>query len=484
MKFVLFFFLVVFPLNSAFSLFQLVEGIEDAQIKKTAISFLDPALIYVASKNSLYKSQDKGETFKKVSVFKDEEIQHIFFDSYLANTFYAVTSRHLFKITDKTEKLFTAVDEELIYTVAKHKGRIYVGTSEGLYCAEEDILNWRKLKGLKDEISVYHIEPAKEKVYLATSKGVYLLKSEDEIKRVFIIRESEEEDGLIADIIKVDIFDEKKVWLGTNRGLFGSSDAGGTWKKLYVEGINNLPICSFAQTKLERKSLYVGTTKGFFRVNLETKTSKQIFEGIYAGGIFWVEFSPKGELYLSTSRGLFKGDYFTSSCQSKSLGVLIEQEPSIEEIQQAALRYNEVHPDKIRKWRNALKYRALFPEVSLDFDKTITTALGVGHSRVQVGPQDWGINLKWDVGDLIWNPSQASSIDTRSKLNTQLRLDILDEINRVYFERLRLKREIFTSSFSDEELFQKSLRLKELTAILNGYTGEYFSRCSNEGKPR
>lgn len=478
MKFVLFFFLVVFPLNSAFSLFQLVEGIEDAQIKKTAISFLDPALIYVASKNSLYKSQDKGETFKKVSVFKDEEIQHIFFDSYLANTFYAATSRHLFKITDKTEKLFTAVDEELIYTVAKHKGRIYVGTSEGLYCAEEDILNWRKLKGLKDEISVYHIEPAKEKVYLATSKGVYLLKSEDEIKRVFIIRESEEEDGLIADIIKVDIFDEKKVWLGTNRGLFGSSDAGGTWKKLYVEGINNLPICSFAQTKLERKSLYVGTTKGFFRVNLETKTSKQIFEGIYAGGIFWVEFSPKGELYLSTSKGLFKGDYFTPTCQSKNLGVMINQEPSIEEIQQAALRYNEVHPDKIRKWRNALKYRALFPEVSLDYDKIVATS--PGHT---VGPRDWGMSFSWDVGDLIWN-TYEDDVDTRARLNTQLRLDILDEINRVYFERLRLKHEILASSFSDNELFQKNLRLKELTAILNGYTGEYFSRCSNEGKPR
>ncbi|MFH1940230.1 MAG: hypothetical protein ABIK21_08815, partial [bacterium] len=179
-----------------------------------------------------------------------------------------------------------------------------------------------------------------------------------------------------------------------------------------------------------------------------------------------------------TSKGLFKGDYFTPTCQSKNLGVMINQEPSIEEIQQAALRYNEVHPDKIRKWRNALKYRALFPEVSLDYDKIVATSSG--HT---VGPRDWGMSFSWDVGDLIWN-TYEDDVDTRARLNTQLRLDILDEINRVYFERLRLKHEILASSFSDEELFQKSLRLKELTAILNGYTGEYFSRCSNEGKPR
>lgn len=126
-----------------------------------------------------------------------------------------------------------------------------------------------------------------------------------------------------------------------------------------------------------------------------------------------------------------------------------------------------------------MKYRALFPDISLDYDKTVTTALGASYNRVQVGPQDWGINLQWDVGDLIWN-SYEDDVDTRARLNTQLRLDILDEINRVYFERLRLKREIVSSSLPKEELFSKKLRLEELTAILDGYSGGYFSRRAKE----
>ncbi len=71
-------------------------------------------------------------------------------------------------------------------------------------------------------------------------------------------------------------------------------------------------------------------------------------------------------------------------------------------------------------------------------------------------------------------------MDTRSRLNTQLRLDILDEINRVYFERLRLKRELSAGAFDEEELFRKRLRLEELNAILDGYTGGYFSKRLKE----
>jgi hypothetical protein len=133
--------------------------------------------------------------------------------------------------------------------------------------------------------------------------------------------------------------------------------------------------------------------------------------------------------------------------------------------------YNGVDPKKIREWRNSLKYRALFPEVSLDYDKTI---YGSSSGKFAVGPRDWGVSFSWDVGDLIWN-TYEDDVDTRARLNTQLRIDILEEIIRVYYERLRLKREIVSGSLPEEELFKKQLRLAELTAILDGYTGGFFS---------
>jgi ligand-binding sensor domain-containing protein len=239
--------------------------------------------------------------------------------------------------------------------------------------------------------------------------------------------------------------------------------------------IDNLSIRCIKQIKQQKDTLYLASSKGFFKLNTKEKKVDQIFEGLSSSSINWIEIN-SGRIWLATDKGLFKSNYF-SYAYTGDLEKLLEKEPSIEEIQEAALRYNEVHPEKIRRWRNALKIRALFPQISLDYDKTIN--YDSGSDRYYIGPRDWGISFSWDVGDLIWNPYE-DDVDVRSKLTTQLRLDILDEINRVYFERLRIKYQILSSSLSQEDLFKKKLRLKELTAILDGYTGGYFSRRLKE----
>jgi hypothetical protein len=43
-------------------------------------------------------------------------------------------------------------------------------------------------------------------------------------------------------------------------------------------------------------------------------------------------------------------------------------EPSYQEIQQVAMRYAEVHPDKIASWRSGASLRAFLPEVDFNYD--------------------------------------------------------------------------------------------------------------------
>lgn len=47
---------------------------------------------------------------------------------------------------------------------------------------------------------------------------------------------------------------------------------------------------------------------------------------------------------------------------------LFASEPSYQEIQQVAMRYAEVHPDKIAAWRRGASLRAFLPEIDFDYD--------------------------------------------------------------------------------------------------------------------
>jgi len=59
----------------------------------------------------------------------------------------------------------------------------------------------------------------------------------------------------------------------------------------------------------------------------------------------------------------------------------------------------------------------------------------------------------------------------------QLRNDILDQVTKLYFERLRLKNEILQNPAQKAiQLDTRYLRLAELTANIDALTGGYLSR--------
>lgn len=70
-------------------------------------------------------------------------------------------------------------------------------------------------------------------------------------------------------------------------------------------------------------------------------------------------------------------------------------------------------------------------------------------------------------------------------LMVQLRDDILDEVTKIYFERLRIKMELDNLSIEDRKRrLEKELRLRELTAMLDALTGRYFSQQLKPDKNR
>ena len=166
--------------------------------------------------------------------------------------------------------------------------------------------------------------------------------------------------------------------------------------------------------------------------------------------------------------------------------IYCKDEPGINEVQQEAIKYAEVEPEKISLWRKQAAKKALLPTLSAGVNRDTgdlwhwesgsTTKSGddaLVRGRDSVG---WDIRLTWDLGELVWNNDQTS-IDVRSRLMVELRGDILDEVTKMYFERIRVKIEMDNLAIEDRKKWaEKELRLQELTASLDALTGGYFSK--------
>ncbi len=467
-------------LRSVHAVFVKVNGIEKTAVYRVRIG-LDDSKVYAVSSNTFFKSEDGGVEWRNVFVSKAEEIKDIYVDKYLYDTVYIVTESSLYRFSGtKKEKIFSLPSEVEGICIYKYKGMIYVGTTDGIYYASEDFLKWSRLKGFPRGVPVYSICGLPKVMFIASNNGVYTSDEKGGFVRRFVLKkvdveESSEdgEEGIVCRKIVTDIFNPEKVYLGTSKGLFVSFDKGKSWQRVIIPLIYNANIRDINQSYAERKNIYLATDKGIFSVDIDNNTIRPLFEGLDTKDIFGVDFNRKGILFVATSKGLFSYNRFTQAKSWGEIDELCKNEPSIREVQEAALIYNEVDPSKIQKWRSALKYRAFFPSVSLDYDKTV---YGSSSGSFAVGPRDWGVSFSWDIGNLIWN-SYEDDVDTRSRLVTQLRVNILDDVNTTYFERLRVKQRLLSDDYkNDNEKFKDEIRLRELTASLDGYTGGYFSR--------
>lgn len=164
-------------------------------------------------------------------------------------------------------------------------------------------------------------------------------------------------------------------------------------------------------------------------------------------------------------------------------------EVSLKEVHEMAIEYAEVSPEKIKSWRHAASWKAILPKLSLSYSESYDDNIELYKSSsayyVASGPRekgdDWGVDLSWDLSDLIWNESQTS-IDVRSKLMVQLRDDILEEVTRLYFERKKVLMELDAMKAAVAEntkgkILEKRLRVEELTGYIDALTGGAFSKA-------
>ena len=475
-------------------------GIDEPAVVKMAVHPHDPSIIFAGTAKALYQSSDGGRRYKVV--FQTSGINDIYIDPKQPRNVYAATDAGLYESRDggnHWQRIYYSSDAQSRRCLALTRAGeiLYLGTGKGLFYQSVHETTWSAVGSELSRKSVSHIAAGGRFLYFAAGDALYDLDLRTNgYSRVFTAGSggvmiadedvSEEEAGeRLVRFVRVADDDDTVIYAATARGIYLSGDKGRHWRLLAnppiaLETLNAFLILG----EDEDRRLLVGTKGGAF--SFDDGRWTPLYQGMETNGMNDLAKDARGTVYAATERGVF---YLSSgqalspfpSEEHFSADKLFREEPTIQQVHQWAIEYAEVDPDKIKSWRSLARKRAFLPDVSVGVDRAADNLLhwdsGGNPDNLLKGRDyvDWDVSVSWDLADLVWSSDQTT-IDSRSKLMVELREDVLDQVTRLYFERRRLQAELAADSLEPPARFDKELRVEELTALLDAFTGGEFGR--------
>ena len=456
---------------------------------------LNPEYIYVGTGRGAFMTKDAGKTWRPASRL-NRKIN--FFAQDNQSIVYAAAAGGLFMTNDQGKnwkKIFSGRNpqESNCRALAVSKDNVvFLGTDAGLFISRDRGKGWQRENGRLGNVPIVSIaeDGLNDVIYVASADKVFKLKGEsDSYEAIFSVgseeagenNESEEDDSAndaaSADSrirgVAVASCQPSRLYLAARSRVYTSDDQGLTWNPIPDFGLLSKDIKSISLSR--GCELYAISKSGIFL--FKEKRWQELSLRLAVVDIRFLAIDSQDNLYAATDKGVFKSarsDLFVNTGKTITY---FKDEPEIKELQAAAIRYAQViDPVRIENLRKQARLKAILPALSLDYDKTVTSYINSSTTRFEVGPPDWGFSLKWDLSDLIWSEQQRL-IDSQVRLMIVLRNDILDEVNKLYFERRRVKIELaYLSPQEPRKIEEKKLRLEELTASLDALTGGFFSQ--------
>ncbi|MCO4743598.1 MAG: helix-hairpin-helix domain-containing protein [Proteobacteria bacterium] len=173
-----------------------------------------------------------------------------------------------------------------------------------------------------------------------------------------------------------------------------------------------------------------------------------------------------------------------------------DSEPSIQQVQSWATHYAKLNPELVDRWLRQSHTFAMLPILQLeyrlhdDWDQDFKYVTGEGTTpgpgdTVESVLEDGGtgqdsyytVRARWDLNELIMS-SESIRVINESQDIVKLRDKVLSETTQLYFERRRVQVDMLLSPPDDiGGQVQGQIRLMELTASIDAYTGGRFSEA-------
>ena len=496
------------------------QGVNDARMAVVAVDPNNPRLLYAGSLRAVYTSHDGGLQWReRFRLPAQAELMDLAIDPFDRRHVLAATTHGLYGTSDGGRgwtRFFRGSGAgesrcQVVLFHPAHRHEVLLGTAGGLFASMDGGRRWRTLGSRLSDRSVHDlaVDPQQpQRIYALTDQGLFVSgESPEAWNRIFEVSqaegaspeeveelpeepEQESEFSRQPTALAIDPHDPKQLYVATTDGLFVSQDGGVSWQRATQLGLGTAQIHHLILHAHSPVVAYAATPQGVARYLSRDARWEVLYMGLPTQAVRWLA-ATESRIFAATDQGLYALDLTEEQLAQGNwpsareiLGNFVH-EPTIAQVQESAMHYAEVEPEKIQRWRRQAYLKAFFPTVSFDYDRdedTFLNAIGSTTNpafdrivRSEDPSKSLDFSLNWDIGDLIWSTDQTS-IDVRSKLMVQLRDDILDEVTRHFFERRRLQVELLTDPPSDSRAqLDKELRLQELTAMLDGLTGGWFS---------
>jgi len=161
-----------------------------------------------------------------------------------------------------------------------------------------------------------------------------------------------------------------------------------------------------------------------------------------------------------------------------------DDEPTVRQVQVAAVSYYNVSPDAIQSLRSRAHNKAWLPSLtvgaqtwkqsqSLAVDDIIYRAIGIARFEDQNGAfYGATASVSWSLDKLVFN---AEELDVMSLVGVQD--GVQREVTTLYYVRRKLQVDLLLNPPANTNMkVMAELRLQELTGLLDAYTGGFFSK--------
>lgn len=283
-----------------------------------------------------------------------------------------------------------------------------------------------------------------------------------------------------------------RLWIATDAGVVTAARWEGPWRRA-APPAGGMPTASLAGD--ERRVLALGT-RGLLegrpapaaRPSLERPAARPSLERSGASarpsdeetGPLAAPGGEPGASALPAAASLSADDYLWR----------LRSEPTIRQVQTAALSWLALGPERMRSLQRGVDRRGWLPDLeirggtgrgrSVRFLEDQAQSSGVVYDlrdrQFDRGSDyDAALVLRWELGDLAYN-AEAIDVARETREVIELRDEVLDEVTQLYFERRRVLLALRTAPAGAVESARLRLRADELAAGLDAWTGGFFSR--------